>query len=107
MANYVLPQLWILLAGFAGAVLPVAMQRERERQQAVVRIVCGSLVAIFMAPAVQRYWLPAEDIEVQAGVSFLAGCFGLRVTIIVQRLLDRHGEGILSRALSRIEETKK
>jgi hypothetical protein len=41
-------------------------------------------------------------VNVQVGVAFLVGAFGLKVTVIAQRLLDRHGEGLAERFLQRI-----
>ncbi|QDE38155.1 hypothetical protein FIV34_02535 [Luteibacter pinisoli] len=102
MDSILLTRFWLLLAAVGGAVLPVAMSDTGSRRRAVVQVVCGTLIAVFLAPAFQRQFLPDALPEVQAGVSFLVGCFGLKVTIIVQRLLEKHGEGVAERVIERI-----
>ncbi|UPG94996.1 hypothetical protein [Luteibacter aegosomatissinici] len=102
MDSLLLNRFWLLLAAVGGAVLPVAMSKIDSRWRAVVQVICGTLVAVFVAPAFQRHFLPGEDVEIQAGVSFLVGCFGLKLTWIIQRVLDRHGVGIADRVITRI-----
>jgi acetaldehyde dehydrogenase (acetylating) len=93
---------WLLLAAIGGAVLPVALGAEPSRQRAVIQVVCGAMMAIFLAPAVERHFFPDSPADIQAGVSFLVGCFGLRATKIVQRLIDSRGETLANRVLDRI-----
>jgi acetaldehyde dehydrogenase (acetylating) len=93
---------WLLLAAIGGAVLPVALGNEPSRKRAVVQVVCGAMMAIFLAPAVERRFLPDSPAEIHAGVSFLVGCFGLRVTMIAQRLIDSRGETLANRVIDRI-----
>lgn len=102
MDSILLNRSWLLLAALGGAVLPVAMSALESRSRAVVQVICGMLIALFVAPAIQRHFLPDEGVEVQAGVSFLVGCFGLKLTAIVQRLLDRHGDGVADRLIARV-----
>jgi predicted Na+-dependent transporter len=102
MDTLLLNRFWLLLAAVGGAVLPVAMTTVASRGRAVMQVVCGTLIAIFVAPAVQRHFLPDAVIEIQAGVSFLVGCFGLKLTSIVQHVLDRHGEGVADRLIGRV-----
>jgi hypothetical protein len=102
MDSLLLNRFWLLLAAVGGAVLPVAMSKVGSRGRAVVQVICGTLIAVFIAPAFQRHFIPDADVEMQAGVSFLVGCFGLKLTSIVQRVLDRHGDGIADRVVSRI-----
>jgi len=102
MDTLLLNRFWLLLAAVGGAVLPVAMTTVASRGRAVMQVVCGTLIAIFVAPAVQRHFLPDAVIEIQAGMSFLVGCFGLKLTSIVQRVLDRHGEGVADRLIGRV-----
>jgi hypothetical protein len=102
MDSLLLARFWLLLAAVGGAVLPVAMSDAGSRRRAMVQVVCGTLIAVFLAPAFLRQFLPDALPEVQAGVAFLVGAFGLKVTVIAQRLLDRHGEGLAERFLQRI-----
>lgn len=102
MDTLLLNRFWILLAAVGGAVLPVAMMSAGSRGRAVMQVVCGTLVAVFIAPAFQRHFLPDAGVEIQAGVSFLVGCFGLKLTWIVQHLLERHGEGMADRLIGRV-----
>jgi hypothetical protein len=60
------------------------------------------MMAIFLGPAVERRFLPDSPAEIHAGVSFLIGCFGLRLTMIVQRLIDSRGETLANRVIDRI-----
>ncbi|MDQ7998007.1 MAG: hypothetical protein AAGC76_19360 [Luteibacter sp.] len=93
---------WLLLAAVGGAILPVALGNEASRKRAVVQVVCGAMMAIFLGPALERRFLPDSPAEVHAGVSFLIGCFGLRLTMIVQRLIDSRGETLANRVIDRI-----
>ncbi|QWT19092.1 hypothetical protein KPL74_15225 [Bacillus sp. NP157] len=102
MDSILLARFWLLLAAVGGALMPVALNSSGSRSRAVVQVICGTLVAVFLAPAFQRYFLPEAAAEVQAGVAFLVGCFGLKVTVIAQRLLDRHGEGVAERVIERV-----
>lgn len=102
MDSLLIARFWLLLAAVGGAVLPVAMSNRGSRGHAVVQVVCGTLIAVFLAPAFQRHFLPDASAEVQAGMAFVIGCFGLQLTTIVQRLLDRHGEGVADRVIERI-----
>jgi len=92
---------WLLMAAIGGAILPVALGNEPSRKRAVVQVVCGAMLAIFLAPALEERFLPDSPAEVHAGVSFLIGCFGLRVTMIVQRLIDTQGESLANRVIER------
>lgn len=93
---------WLLLAAIGGAVLPVALGHEASRKRAIIQVVCGAMMAIFLGPAVERRFLPDSPAEIHAGVSFLIGCFGLRLTMIVQRLIDSRGETLANRVIDRI-----
>ena len=95
-------QFWLLLAAVGGAVLPVALGNEPSRKRAVVQVVCGAMLAIFLAPALEQRFIPGASAQIQAGVSFLIGCFGLRVTMIVQRLIDDRGEALAQRVIDHI-----
>lgn len=92
---------WLILAAIGGAILPVALSNEPSRKRAVMQVVCGAMLAIFLAPALEDRFLPDSPAQVQAGVSFLIGCFGLRLTMIVQRLIDVRGESLANRVIDR------
>ncbi len=92
---------WLLLAAVGGAVLPVALGNEPSRKRAAVQVVCGTMLAVFLAPALEERFFPESPAEIRAGVSFLVGCFGLRLTMLVQRLIDTHGESLLTRLIER------
>jgi|GEM_PF-1002565 hypothetical protein len=93
---------WLLLAAIGGATLPVALGNEPSRKRAIVQVVCGTMLAVFLAPALERRFLPDSPAEIHAGVSFLVGCFGLRATMIFQRLIDSRGESLANRVIDRI-----
>lgn len=93
---------WLLLAAIGGAVLPVALGNETSRKRAVVQVVCGAMLAIFLAPALEDRFLPNSPAQMQAGIAFLVGCFGLRLTMIVQRLIDSRGDSLANRVVDRI-----
>jgi hypothetical protein len=92
---------WLLLAAVGGAVLPVALGNEPSRRQAIVQIVCGAMMAVFLAPALEERFMPDSPAAVHAAVSFLVGCFGLRLTMIAQRLIDTRGDSIANRLIDR------
>lgn len=102
MDNLLFTRFWLLLAAVGGAILPVALSQEESRRRAIVQVVCGALTAIFLAPALEKRFLPESPAEVQAGVSFLVGCFGLKLAVIAQRLIDHRGESIANRVIDRI-----
>jgi len=78
------------------------MSNEESRRRALVQVVCGALMAIFLAPALERRFMPDSPAEIQAGVSFLVGCFGLKLAVIAQRLIDHRGESLANRVIDRI-----
>jgi phosphatidylglycerophosphate synthase len=93
---------WLLLAAVGGAVLPVALGNEPSRKRAVVQVVCGAMMAIFLAPMLEQRFLPDSPAQIQAGVSFLVGCFGLQLTTFIQRLIATHGESWANRIIDRL-----
>jgi hypothetical protein len=107
MDTLLLNRFWLLLAAVSGALLPVALSDSTPRKRAMVRVVCGTLIAIFMAPAIQRHFLPDAGGDIQAGVSFLVGCFGLKFTAIVQGVLDRHADAMADRWIRRVSGSGK
>jgi hypothetical protein len=92
---------WLLLAAVGGAVLPVALGNEPSRRRAIVQVVCGAMMAVFLGPALEDHFLPDAHAAIHAGVSFLVGCFGLRLTMIAQRLIDSRGESVANRMIDR------
>jgi phosphatidylglycerophosphate synthase len=102
MDPVLLTRFWLLLAAVGGAILPVALSNEESRRRALVQVVCGALMAIFLAPALERRFMPDSPAEIQAGVSFLVGCFGLKLAVIAQRLIDNRGESLANRVIDRI-----
>lgn len=46
--------------------------------------------------------MPEADLDLQAAVSFLVGAFGLKVTILVQKILDGYAEAAANRLLGTI-----
>jgi phosphatidylglycerophosphate synthase len=102
MDPVLLTHFWLLLAAVGGAILPVALSNEESRRRALVQVVCGALMAIFLAPALERRFMPDSPAEIQAGVSFLVGCFGLKLAVIAQRLIDNRGESLANRVIDRI-----
>lgn len=102
MDTLLLNRFWLLLAAVGGAVLPVAMSAYESRGRAVTQVICGTLIAVFMAPAIRGQFIPDASGEIQAAMSFLVGCFGLKITAIVQRVLDRHVDAIAGRWLRRV-----
>ena len=102
MDSALLTRFWLLLAAVGGAVLPVALSQEESRRRAIIQVICGALTAIFLAPALAKRFMPDSPAEVQAGVSFLVGCFGLKLAVIAQRLIDNRGESIANRVIDRI-----
>lgn len=102
MDSVLLTRFWLLLAAVGGAILPVALSNEESRRRALVQVICGALMAIFLAPALERRFMPDSPSEIQAGVSFLVGCFGLKLAVIAQRLIDNRGESLANRVIDRI-----
>jgi hypothetical protein len=94
--------LWLLMAAIGGAIMPVAMYGGRSQGRAIVRVICGALIAVFLAPALEKKYLPDADLDIQAAVSFLVGCFGLNATILAQKILDQYGEAAAGRLLGGI-----
>lgn len=94
---------WSLLAGIGGAILPVAISNGgTTRAKALTQVGCGALLATFLAPALEHNFMPNSPPEMTAGVSFLVGCFGLKLTELAQRLLDKRGEAIANRLIDRV-----
>ena len=102
MEAVLITRFWLLLAGVGGAILPVAIGNEGSRGRALIQVVCGALVAIFLAPALEHQFFPKSPPEIDAGVSFLVGCFGLRLAMIMQKLIDNRGEALANRVIDRI-----
>lgn len=98
-----LTHFWLLLAGIGGAILPVAIGNgTATRTQALTQVTCGALLATFLAPGLERDFMPHSPPEIAAGISFLVGCFGLKLTELAQRLLDKRGEAVANRIIDRI-----
>jgi hypothetical protein len=99
----ILIRFWLLLAGISGAVIPVAISNGNwSRTHALTQIVCGALMATFLAPALERHFLANAPLEIHAGISFLIGCFGLKLAEPAQKLLERRGEALANRIIDRI-----
>lgn len=95
-------RIWVLLAAVAGAIMPVTFCTHTSHARAIVRVVGGTLLAIFLSPAIERRFLIDAEPEIRAALSFLIGCFGLNLAIIVQRVLDTSGEDMLMRLARRL-----
>jgi len=95
-------RIWVLLAAVAGAIMPVTFCTHASHGRAIVRVVGGTLLAVFLSPAIERRFLTGAEPEVRAALSFLVGCFGLNLAIIVQRVLDASGEDMLTRLARRL-----
>jgi len=93
-------RLWLLLAAVGGAVIPVALS-DSSRGRAAVRVICGTALAVFLAPAVGKRYLSDSDPELQAAVAILIGCFGLNLTMIVQGVIGAYAEKTTQRVLGR------
>ncbi|NID16096.1 hypothetical protein [Luteibacter yeojuensis] len=94
--------LWLLLAAVGGAIMPVALYTGGSQGPAVVRVVCGTFIAVFLSPAIGKRYMLDADLDVQAAVSFLVGCFGLNVTILAQKAIATFGEDVAKRFLAGI-----
>jgi len=99
MSKEGIEELWMLLAAVAGAIMPVALYTGQSQGRAVVRVVCGTLIAVFLAPAIEKRYMAEAHLDVQAAVAFLVGCFGLNVTILAQKLIAVFGEDVARRLL--------
>ncbi|MBB3342246.1 MULTISPECIES: hypothetical protein [unclassified Luteimonas] len=95
-------QLWIVLAGVCGALLPLVLDDAPSRHRAMVRAISGALVAVFVGPALNERFFAGAGAHLQAGIAFLVGCFGLQATAIVQRLLQRRGDRMAERLVARL-----
>ena len=95
-------RIWIMMAAVAGAIMPMTFCTGTTQGRAVVRVLGGTLLAVFLAPALEKRFLMDADSEVRAALSFLVGCFGLNVAVIVQRVLDTSGEDFLNRLARRL-----
>jgi hypothetical protein len=95
-------RLWLLMAAVGGAIMPVALYGGKSQGRAIVRVICGAMLAVFLSPALNKQYLPDADLDLKAAVAFLVGCFGLNVTILAQRLLDQYGEAAANRFLGGI-----
>ncbi|PTR35084.1 hypothetical protein C8J98_101346 [Luteibacter sp. OK325] len=93
-------RLWLLLAAVGGAVIPVALS-DSSRGRAVVRVICGTVLAVFLAPAIGKRYVSDSDPEIQAAVAILIGCFGLNLTMIVQGVIETHVEKATKRVVGR------
>jgi len=103
MDSDLLTQFWLLLAGVGGAFLPVAIgQGASSRGRALAQVTCGALMATFFAPALERHFFSTSPAQVNAGISFFVGCFGLKLTELSQKLIDSRGEALANRLIDRI-----
>ncbi len=106
MDSSLLTQFWLLLAGIGGSFLPLALsQGTSSRAQAFAQVGCGALMATFFAPALERHFFSASPAQVNAGISFFVGCFGLKLTQLAQKLIDSRGEILANRIIDRIAGT--
>ncbi|MFC5740932.1 hypothetical protein [Dyella tabacisoli] len=101
MDDFKLIDVWVLLAGVGGAVLPVALRRQTHFSDALVQILCGVLTAAFLAPAVITYFFPQATPSVQSALTFLIGCFGPNFAVLTQRWMDSNGEALIARLFGR------
>jgi len=99
MSKEGIEELWLLLAAVGGAIMPVALCTGGSQGRAVVRVVCGTLIAVFLAPAIDKRYMTEAHLDVQAAVSFLVGCFGLNATILAQKVMATFGEDVVKRLL--------
>ena len=102
MSKEGIEDLWLLLAAMAGAIMPVAMYTGKSQGRAVVRVVCGAMIAVFLAPVIEKRYMIDADLDAQAAVSFLVGCFGLNLTVLAQKLLGSYGETLAKRLLNNL-----
>ena len=107
MDSSLLTQFWLLLAGVGGAFLPVALSNgASSRGRALAQVSCGALMATFLAPALERHFFSTSPPEVNAGISFFIGSFGLKLAELAQKLIDSRGEALANRIIDRIAGTE-
>lgn len=90
-------RIWIMLAAVSGAIMPMTLCTGMSRGRALVRVLGGTLLAIFVTPAIQIRYMADSSTEVYAAVSFLTGCFGLNLIAIAQRVLETSGDEFVQR----------
>jgi len=95
MTRLIPSELWILLAGAIGAIVPTALANDLTRKQGLIFIGVGVVTATFIAPAINEHLFPTSGTNFQGGVAFVTGLVGLKLTQIIRKLIERRGEALL------------
>lgn len=101
-STHMFQKVFVLLAGAVGAMVPAALRQDVSRGQRLTMTFVGFAVATFLAPAINGHWLPGADAQMQAGVSFGVGLFGMAAVGIALRAIERRGDALADRAIDRV-----
>ena len=70
-----------LAAGFLGALVSLRFLNEAKTWPArVIMALCGTICAVFAAPALIDYFLSGASARVESGLTFAVGLFGMTAT---------------------------
>jgi hypothetical protein len=89
-------------AGVAGALVRVVIAPPANRRAALAHVVSGSLIAVFVAPAIVEHWLHGDSMAMQRAVALAVGIAGPFIADIAVKLIQRRGEGMANRLADRV-----
>lgn len=92
----------VLAAGAVGATLRMILLPPASVRLKLAHIVLGSLMALFVAPAVVEHWFAGSGIETRRGVAFLVGMLGPLVAEIAIRTVERRGDAVADHLVDRV-----
>lgn len=92
---------WALIAGLCGATLPLTLLKSGSRKRALMQWASGTLVAIFVAPALCEHYFPSMSWRGRAAVAFSTGALGGEMASLILKLLRERAEALANIWLNR------
>ncbi|WP_233869187.1 hypothetical protein [Paraburkholderia adhaesiva] len=92
----------VFAAGSVGALVRVMFVPPPTRMLKLAHLLCGSLMAVFIAPAIVEHWFRGESVFVQAGIAVLTGAVGPNLAELIIRLVQRRGDSVADQLVDRV-----
>ena len=67
----------LILGGLFGTLIGTSLQKDQPLLSRVISIITGTVFSMYVTPVIYAYVSPAA--EIQNGISFLVGMFGLNI----------------------------
>ena len=76
----------LILGGLFGTLIGTSLQKDQPLLSRIISIFTGTIFSIYVTPVVHAYFAPGS--EIQNGLSFLVGMFGLN---IARKIMEARG----------------